>query len=217
MANDWQDAARDEMFEQISRELYPEHKQQAIEEFAAERLRSFYLAHPTVMLPAMGMLKEGRELLELRRFTASVVFSAGSYELMLKATLLRPVVHGLVHNEGLAQVLVDHMLGTQTAIGRYKELLSKLFLSIAGVQLATVSRAGVKANILAEVIANQTLRNRILHGGGTCTRPHAEEAREVGLAVFQLILSPVLVGLGLGLDPTGRIVLATAGIADLQI
>lgn len=206
MAIDWQDVMRDDMLEQISAELYPEHKQQAIEEFTAERLRSFYLAHPDVMLPAVEMLKEGQELLDLGRYTASAVFSAGSYELMLKATLLRPVVYGLVHNEGLAQILVDRVLGSQTDIDRYKELLAKLFLNIAGVQLETVMRTSARVSLLSEAAINQKLRNRILHGGATCSELQATEIREVGLAIFQLILAPVLTALDLAIDPMGRIV-----------
>jgi hypothetical protein len=53
MSYDEQDAAMDEFYEQISRELYPDHKQQAIQEFTAERLRSFYVQSPNVMRPAV--------------------------------------------------------------------------------------------------------------------------------------------------------------------
>jgi hypothetical protein len=45
-----EDAAWDEAYENISRELYPEHKEQAISEFTAERLRSYYTMHPDLNL-----------------------------------------------------------------------------------------------------------------------------------------------------------------------
>jgi len=48
MIYDELDAARDEMYELISYELYPDHKQQAIEEFTTDRLRSYYVKHPSV-------------------------------------------------------------------------------------------------------------------------------------------------------------------------
>ncbi|WP_169709471.1 hypothetical protein [Deferrisoma camini] len=53
MSYDEQDAAMDEFYDQISKELYPEHKEQAIEEFTQEKLKSYYLQNPGVMRPAV--------------------------------------------------------------------------------------------------------------------------------------------------------------------
>ena len=56
------DAAWDQMWEQMSAELYPEHKEQAIEEFTSERLQSFYLRKPDILIPGIGMYIEARKL-----------------------------------------------------------------------------------------------------------------------------------------------------------
>lgn len=41
MSYDEHDAAMDEMYERISAELCPEHREQAVSEFTSDRLRSF--------------------------------------------------------------------------------------------------------------------------------------------------------------------------------
>jgi hypothetical protein len=102
MAYDAEDAARDAMYEEISRELYPDHRAQAIAEFTSGRLQSYYASQSWVMRPAVDAIQEGRRLQANHHSSAAVVFFVTAIELLLKATLLRPVVHGLVHSEGLA-------------------------------------------------------------------------------------------------------------------
>ena len=99
MSCDEFDAARDEMYEQISHELYPDHKIQAISEFATSRLQSYYVKNPMVMQPAVDAVQEGTTLRTNGHHAAAVVFFVTAIELFLKATLLKPVVHGLVHND----------------------------------------------------------------------------------------------------------------------
>ena len=48
----------DEALDQISKDLYPGHKEQAIEEFTTERLQSFYLKNPTILAPGVQMYIE---------------------------------------------------------------------------------------------------------------------------------------------------------------
>lgn len=146
MSYDESDAARDEFFEQISRELYPDHKIQAIEEFTADRLRSFYVMHPGVMRPAVDSLQEGKALRALGKHSAALVFFVTAIELLLKATLLKPVIYGLVHHEGLADVVVRYALG-QAGFDRYEGLLADLFLRLAGIDLKTIHREGISTEV----------------------------------------------------------------------
>ncbi len=67
MSYDEHDAALDEFYDQISKELYPDHKEQAISEFTEERLRSFYVKSPFVMRPAVDSLQQGKRLLSLEQ------------------------------------------------------------------------------------------------------------------------------------------------------
>ena len=97
MSYDSLDSVLDEMYDQISRDLYPEHKAQAISEFTAERLRSFYVANPQVIRPAIDAIQEGKRLATGGHSAAAIVFFVTAIKILLKANLLKPVVPGLVN------------------------------------------------------------------------------------------------------------------------
>jgi hypothetical protein len=204
MSYDEQDAAFDEMYEQIGRELYPDHKAQAISEFTAERLRSFYVSNPRVMRPAVDALQEGKFLYEANRHSAAVVFFVTAIELLLKATVLKPVVHGLIHNEGLANIVVQHAL-CQTGFERYEKLLSQLYSELAGIELKSIERIESKEKLLVECKSLQELRNKIIHQGATCGEEQAKLGHLVSVAVYELIVAPMLFKLGLTVVEEGVI------------
>lgn len=204
MSYDENDAALDDFYQQVGEELYPEHKAQAIQEFTAERLKSFYVEQPKVMLPAILAFREAKKLHSLEHYAAAVVFSVTAIEVFLKATLLKPVVFGLVHHETLATVVVEHTFG-QTGFDRYKTLLSSLFSSIAEVDLGAVKREGVESSLLDEVLSLQKLRNKIIHQGLQCGKTEADNALEISAAVYGNIVLPMLGALGLQVVEKGVI------------
>ncbi|CAG9201458.1 conserved hypothetical protein [Burkholderia gladioli] len=204
MSYDDHDAAMDEMYERIGDELYSEHRVQAIGEFTAERLASFYLANPMVMRPAVDALQEAKLLKERGHHAAAVVFCATTIELLLKATLLQPIVYGLVHNAGLADIIVKHALG-QTGFDRYRGLMSRLFQELANLDLAGVARDGVSVALIDESKHVQELRNDIIHKGRSCGATDAEEAIDVAVAVFDKMVVDVLWSIGLAVGEKGRI------------
>jgi hypothetical protein len=205
MTYDRHDAAMDEMFERMSDELYPEHKVLAIGEYTAERLRSYYVNDPMVMRPAVDALQEAKRLQANGHHSASVVFSATAAELLLKATILKPVVFGLVHLNSLAEIVVQNAVGG-TGYARYEKLLSKLFLEFVNIEIRSVQRAGAGEALLIECAALRTLRNDIVHQGKACTTVEAEWAITVGIAVYELIVAPMLVAIGLTTVDKGAIV-----------
>ena len=204
MSYDPTDAARDEMYEQIGRELYPEHKAQAIGEFTSERLRSFYVANPQVMRPAVGAIQEGKQLAQSGHDSAAVVFFVTAIEILLKATLLKPVVHGLVHSEGLANIIVEQALG-QPGFDRYTSLLAQLFSELAGMDIRAIKRKEASEKLLAECTTLQKLRNRIIHQGATCEAAQATHALSVSVAIYELVVQPMLFKLGLHVIEHGEI------------
>jgi len=205
MSHDENDTARDDFYEQISRELYSDHKQQAIEEFTADRLRSYYVKNPSVMRPAIDTIQEAKALLAIGRHSPGLVFSASAIELLLKATLLRPVVYGLVHNEALAEIIVQRVIGRQTDIERYEGLLAGLFHTLASIDLKSIRRDGVTSSLLQEAKQFQSLRDRILHQGSHCSPQDAETAYTVAVAVYDKIVAPMLFALGLKVEEKGVI------------
>ncbi|MFM0295123.1 MULTISPECIES: hypothetical protein [Paraburkholderia] len=204
MSYDERDAAMDEMYERIGDELYPEHRVQAIGEFTADRLSSYYLANPMVMRPAVDALQEAKRLKANGHHSAAVVFCATTIELLLKATLLQPIVYGLVHNDGLADIIVKHAVG-QTGFDRYRNLLSRLFQELANLDISTVSRDGVSVALIDESRWVQDLRNDIIHKGHTCDAAAAEDAFDVAVAVFENFVVDVLWSIGLAVGEKGHI------------
>lgn len=204
MSYDETDAAWDEFYDKISEELYPEHKDQAITEFTKERLQSFYLKNPKVMRPAVDAIQEGKRLQENGHHSASLVFFVSAIEILLKATLLKPVIYGLVHNEALAEIIVKNTLG-QSGFSRYEGLLSKIFQEHAGVKLSSVNRESSIKPLLTECKEMQDMRNKIIHQGSQCSTDEAELSKLVVAAVFESIVRPVLYSIGLTVVERGEI------------
>jgi len=191
------DAMLDEGYEAMYRELYPEHRAQAIEEFTSERLQSYYLQNPDVAVKGALSFKEASALLEHGHASACVVFAATSVEQFLKAALLRPVVFGLIHVESLATLIVDIVTDQNGGMERYKKLLSGLFKHLADIELTSVRREGAPKPLLEEIAALQKLRNAIVHRGEQATAPDGEQALAVANAVYSQVFVRLLAALGL--------------------
>lgn len=196
MSYDEFDAAQDEMYERLSAELYPEHKEQAIAEFTNDRLRSYYLEHPRVAQPAVKMLHEAESLLSTGHVDAALVFAASSCESFLKATLLRPVVHGLVHSETIAEAIVANTFA-QTGLLRYKKLLGQLFEHLTEEKLESVTRNDAGKSLMEEIAEIQSLRNKVVHECISVTDLDAERALNVCRAAVVFVLAPVLAAIRL--------------------
>ena len=205
MSYDETDAARDEFYDTLRRELYEEHREEAIAAFTADRLRSFYDHRPDVMRPAVDAIQEGKWQQGNNRHSAALIFHVSAIELLLKATLLKPVIYGLVHNEALAEVVVRHTL-SQTGFDRYEALLAELFRTLAKVDLNEVRREGQSKRLLEECKALQAARNKVVHQGACSTAEEADTARLVAVAVFEMIVQPMLISLGLTVRERGEIV-----------
>lgn len=194
------DAARDEFIEELSRELYDQH----IEDFVSERLKSYYIRQPDVMRPAVDALQEGRWQLENGRNTPALVFCVSAIELLLKATVLRPLVSGLVHDGRLADAIVNEV-AQQSGYVRYFRLLKVLFEGLGAGQLGDVRRASQSESLLSECETLQKLRNDAVHKGIRVNGDEAERARAVAVDVFELIVRPMLSKLGLTVGERGVI------------
>lgn len=192
------------MYERLSEELYPQHRDQAVSEFTSERLRSYYIANPGVMLPAVNAIHEGQCLLQGGHNAAALIFFVTAIEVLLKATLLKPVVHGLVYNEGLANVIVEQALG-QTGFSRYTGLLAKLFTELLDMDVTAIKIAGAASSLLDECTALQRERNAVVHQGAIITEELAQRGRRVAVAVLDLVVQPMLSQLDLLIVESGEI------------
>jgi hypothetical protein len=191
----------DELWDQMSKELYPGHRELAIEEFTTERLQSFYLKNPDILAPGIQMYIEARELLE-NHPSASFVFATSAIELFLKASLLKPVVYGLVHNESLAEIIVQTALGA-SGFERYKKLLTGIFSELVDLDINKVKSIGSDKYLLQEASDVQANRNKIIHQGIHVGKKDAEFAIGVAYGVLHLIIYPMLLSIGLWMDKNG--------------
>jgi hypothetical protein len=210
MSMTWHEAQEEEamaaMEAEIEARIYPEHRDRALGEFSDERLRSYYVKNRRVMCPAIQMMTEARKLMDEEHFAAAVVFYGVAIELLLKATILRPIVAGLVHIESFAELIMSHALA-RDGYAQYLKLLKQVFQDLAGIDLEQTRRPGISQTLWEECSKVRNLRNCVVHEGATRTKEEAELARSVALAVLSSFVYPVISNLGLTLskDKTGEL------------
>ena len=181
-------------YEEFMDRLYEEHKGQAIEEFTGELLQSYYRKNRLLAKPAYDALIEARNLMKFST-TASFLFSAIATEVALKETLLKPIVHGLVHAESVATLVTDLVMGHQS-MDRYKELLLKILFEHGGVDLLSYKRMGSGKNIWEEMKVIRTKRNRIVHAAQIASEEETILALSVASNVIETLFHTVITRMG---------------------
>jgi hypothetical protein len=182
--------------------LYEEHRPHAIDEFTSERLQSYFLAHPRIAAPAAAFLSEANDLV-VEHPTASLIMGVAATETLLKIVLLKPVVHGLVHSESIAD-LVSDLVMKHTSLDRYKKLLFSILAEHGGVDLDAYKREGSPKSLWTEVKHLQEIRNAAVHRAEPCRAEDARDAISCGTALLTDIFPIVLNALGLHLHSDGR-------------
>ena len=154
---------------------------EAIEDFKFDRLRSYYLAHTSLAVPAFAMYDEAMAALSASK-SAALVLSTTAIEIGLKVTLLRPVVYGLVHNESVAD-LVSDLVTKQSGFDRIMPLLARVLAEYGGIDARSITMDGHAKTIWEEIAILQKRRNAVLHQGKLATLEEVELALLVeGLA-----------------------------------
>ena len=195
MSYDDDDAARDAWYEKVSN--------QAVDDFMMERLRSYYVANPAVMRPAVDALLEAQRLYKNGHYAATVLFSASCIEILLKITILKPVFYGLVHNERLADVVVEKIFGKT---GYDINLLGRIFSEFVNTDIKTIVRDGAKKSLMEECNDLRTQRNKITHSGASCSCEEAALGITLATVIYEEIVRVVLYNLGLHNIEKGMIV-----------
>ncbi len=190
------------MYDQYMSDLYEEHKVEAIEEFTDERLQSYYVTNKLLAKPASNALSQARTLVDLNP-TAAFVFAAIAMEVGLKATLLKPIVHGLVHAESVATLVTD--LALLHSMDRYRELLFQVLRDHGGVDLGGFRRSHTNRLLWEEIKEIQRTRNRIMHRAEVISKDEACVALGVASAIIETIFPSVVKKMGLHLHEGLRI------------
>ena len=166
MSNDYYDDAMSDFYDRISEELFPEHKEIAIEQFVEKRMQSYYLKHPNIIKAPMDCFNHANELMHVSPQCALVMYTT-AIELYLKSVLLKPVLYGMVHNESVAALIMEASTG-QSGFNRYNKLLSALCLHAANIDLSSIKGMQDKP-ILKEAEEIQSIRNKVIHQGYKAT------------------------------------------------
>lgn len=198
MSYDEHDAAMDEFYDRISEELYPEHKKQAIDEFIEGRMQSYFLKNPKIIQAPIDSYHHANELLEISPQGALVMYTT-AIELFLKSVLIKPVLYGMVHNEHIANTIVDAAV-SQSGFSRYKKLLSALCSHAASIELSEIKGMEGKP-ILIEADEVQQVRNRVVHQGYKVSIEEMGKAKNVASLILTEVVEPVLNNLNLVIGP----------------
>lgn len=194
MSIDEHDVAMDEFYDRMSEELFPEHKEIAIEEFIEERMQSFYLKNPNIINTPMECTNHANELMQVSPPCALVMYTT-AIELFLKSVLLKPVIYGMVHNESIAGLIVDTTIG-QSGFTRYNKLLASLCLHAANIDLTEIKGMNNKP-ILREAEEVQAIRNKVVHQGYKANEYEMGMAKNIAYLMLTEVVEPVLNNLDL--------------------
>ena len=119
-----------------------------VEQFAQERLQSYYVQNPDVALPACWALEQARALLPDHP-EASLVFAVTAAEVGLKSGLLKPILHGLVHDEAFAAIIANLMPTQRNQ--QFRDLLFAILGNYGSVDLGTFVRPGASPTLWDEM------------------------------------------------------------------
>jgi len=196
----WEEAGTDAIYEQVMgdpsvrEQFYQELYDEIIRDFTDARLRSFYENHPDLAKPAETALADAKRLLG-QDDTAAFLFGAIAAEVGLISTLLKPIVHGLVHAESAAALI------TRLAIRHNDENLTKILLDLLAdhgkVDPRHFKRSGSAQTLWEELSAVRTKRNAVVHRADRASHGDAELAVSVAAAVLGDLFPTVVKNLGL--------------------
>jgi hypothetical protein len=178
-------------------------KADAVEEFNSERLKSYFKANPKVALPAFAALHEAQSFLAANPKVA-LVFSTTAMEIALKAVMLRPIVFGLVHTEGLAGFITE-VATDGTGMDRFKKLLTGILATYAEVNLDSYKRTNSKVTLWQEFTDVQKARNMVIHRGEKVPDSMAHIGVAVAATLLTRIFPALLKKLGLTLNQRNEV------------
>ena len=197
-----QEAAYDDFVDSLSKELYEEHKEQAIEEFVNDRLRSYYMDNPGIAVSARLFGSKAKEHIDGDP-TSSLIYSSIATEVIIKSVILKPIISGLVHSEAVSE-LVASLLIKQSGVGRFNSLIFKISNNYAGIDLSEVKRKNSKKLLWQERNDIQEIRNKIMHQAADCTKEQAKLSYDIALHIFW-VAKELIEELGFKFEKNGNI------------
>ena len=178
-------AGRDDLYDEI------------INQFTTERLQSYYIQNPQVAVRARWALNQARSLFPGYP-DASLVFAATAAEAGLKSGLLKPILHGLVHDEAMAAIIADLM--PQQRNTQFRDLLFGILKNYGALDLAAFKRDGVAKTLWDEMGEVQKRRNGVVHRAESVDVTEATLAVDIAGTIVEALFPAVIGSLGLKTD-----------------
>lgn len=154
---------------------------QVIALFVSERLHSYYLQTPQILDRSRWALLQARELVPDHP-EASLIMAVTAAEVGLKSGLLKPILHGLVHDDAMAGVVAE--LVPEQRNDRFKDLLFGILREYGGVDLQKFKRDCALKTLWQEMEEIQRVRNQVVHRAAAV----APEDTVRAIAIAEIIL-----------------------------
>lgn len=171
-------------------DLYDE----VIAKFTSERLQSYYVRNPRIAARALWALGEARSLRPLHP-DACLVLAVAAAEAGLNSCLLKPILHGLVHDDAMAVVIAE--LVPERRNNKFRNLLFRILQEYGGIDLRTYKRAGIEKTLWEELQEIQKLRNAVVHRAEAIEPADAHKAAEVASLIVENLFPTLITKLGL--------------------
>ena len=199
MSYDENDAAMDAFYDDIREQLYPE----IINEFTSERLQSYFLSYPNIAKPAYLALEESLRLRDAGFNSAAFLFAVVATEVTVKTALLKPIVHGLIHNLATSTLITD--LVVRNGLDKIEDLLFKSLNSVANFDLNTFVRPEGQQTLWSEIKSLQKKRDHLVHRAEMPSSAEADIAISVANTVLDNVFPTVIKAINLHIHEHGRI------------
>lgn len=197
----WEEAGIEAMYAQVladptvKQQFYEELNDEIVKDFTDGRLRSFFEEEPHVAAPAVTALEDARRFRSSGDYTAAFAFASIAADVGLTSTLLKPIVHGLVHAEGSAALVA------KLAIKHSDENLVKMLLDLlaahGGVDPRLFKRDGSQHTLWEEARVVKVKRNRVVHQAERASQEDAELAVQVATAILEDLFPALVEHVGL--------------------
>ncbi len=132
-----------------------------------------------------------------------IMIAAIAMEVALKATLLKPIIYGLVHTESVATLITN--LTISHRMDRYEDLLFKILKDHGKIDFKKFKRDGSSTFLWKEIKSFQLLRNDIMHKAETAKSADCQLAIGVASALLETIFTQLLKEMGFHLHDDYRI------------
>ncbi len=153
------EATQEEWYSQLVDEI----SRDAIGDFQTERLQSYYLTYRDVAKNGIDRYLEAKALQPTHSTAALVPFTTAA-EVGLKSVLLKPVIYGLVHNNAVAGLVAELVMG-HMGYKRFEDILGKILKIYGEIELGQFRIEGHAKTLWKELSQLQDARNAVVHRG----------------------------------------------------